>query len=322
VIHSKHQQRCLQFVSLALFFLLADRSLAAFPHAQAPAPTASTPVSGLCVQAAAGDSSAIHRLNQYLLQQDTTAVDYAVALDCLRARAAHDHPDAEFLLGYLFEHGHGVPQDLVKAAANYQAASDRGDSFAQNNLASLYQRGLGVPRDPRKALDLYTASAQRGNAIGQTNLASLYYRGDGVPINVSEAARWFLAAADRGGDSVAQHNLGVLYYRGQGVPQDFAAAAKWIGRSASQGLPAAQADLGFLYETGAGVSQDEFAAYLWYSRASAAGDSDGAARRDAIAHRLSAKQRDEGRALAAAPRSTSHDALTPSPGELAILPKH
>lgn len=320
MIPTAHQLRKTQFPLCVLLFLFLARTLAAVPPPQTPVPPDSIPV--LCAQASAGDSFAVHRLNQYLLQHDSTAANYDAALSWLRNRAANGNPNSEFLLGYLFEHGHGVPQDLAQAITNYQAASSQGNSVAQNNLASLYQRGLGVPRDLQKARELYLSSVRQNNSAAQTNLASMYYVGDGVPRDVSEAARWFLAAANLG-DPTAQHNLGVLYYLGEGVPKDLAASAKWIGRSATQNLGAAQTDLAFLYETGIGVSQDDFAAYLWYSRALASGDSTGASRRDAIARRLTAKQRDEGRTLATTPPSAPHNGFSwPAGSTFSVLPKH
>jgi len=318
VIPFAYQLRKTQFLLLLLISFFVAHLLAALPRPQASAP----PDSSLCSKADSGDPSAIRQLHQYLLQKDAAAPGYDIALSWLRSRAELGDPGSQFLLGYLFEHGHGVPQDLAQAVTNYQAAGLRGDSFAQNNLASLYQRGRGIPRDLQRARELYLLSARRNNSAAQTNLASMYYAGDGVPRDFSEAARWFLAAANQG-DPVAQHNLGVLYYRGEGVPKDFVGAAKWVGRSAAQNLASAQTDLAFLYETGAGVSQDDFAAYLWYSRALACGDSTGASRRDAIARRLSAKQRDEGRTLAANPPSPPHNAFSWSSGAtFSVLPKN
>ena len=321
MIQLQQQLSKTRFILLANLSLLLAHSLGAVPRSQTPATARSESVAVLCTQADSGDSSAIRSLNQYLVQHESSADDYAIALNWLRARAAGDNPDAEFLLGYLFEQGHGVPQDLARAAANYQAASDHGNSFAQNNLASLYQRGLGVPRDLAKAFSLYTAAASQRNPVAETNLASMYYIGAAAPRDYSAAARWFLAAAEQG-DPTAQHDLGVLYYQGLGVPKDLAAAAHWEGLAAINGNPRAQTDLAYLYETGSGVPRDYFAAYLWYSRAIAAGDTSGSSRSEAVARCLNPKQRDEGHALATTRSSSPHpSALVPS-DVFSVLPSH
>jgi len=297
VIPTAHQHPKTHFIPLVMFFFVVTQTFAALPRPQIPVTTLPDPITSLCSRADSGDPVAIQQLREYLLRHDSSSPNYDIAIGWLRSRAASGSANAEFLLGYLLEHGHGVPRDLPQAVANYQDASARGNSFAQNNLAYLYQRGLGLPRDPRKARELYLASARQNNSAAQTNLASMYYIGDGVSRDPAEAARWFLAAANQG-DPIAQHDLGVLYYRGEGVRKDLPAAAKWIGLAATQSLASAETDLAFLYETGSGLSQDEFAAYLWYSRALAAGDSAGASHRDAIARHLNAKQRDEAHALA------------------------
>jgi TPR repeat protein len=322
VFQAKQQVNKTRFILLVNFTVLVAHSLGAAPRSQAPATAKAESVAQLCAHADSGDSSAIRSLNRYLVQYDSGADDYAIALDWLRARAARDNPDAEFLLGYLFEHGHGVPQDLARAAANYQAAANRGNSFAQNNLASLYQRGLGVPRDLDKAFHLYTAAALQRNPVAETNLASMYYVGAAARRDYSAAARWFLAAAEQG-DSTAQHDLGVLYFQGLGVPKDLAAAAHWEGLAAINGNPRAQTDLAYFYETGSGVPRDNFAAYLWYSRAIAAGDTSGSFRSEAVARCLNPKQRDEGHALATTPSSSPRDPLSLVPSDvLSVLPNH
>ena len=61
----------------------------------------------------------------------------------------------------------------------------------------------------------------------------LYDAGHGVPKDYSQAAAWYLKAADQGNDS-AQFNLGQAYADGKGVPQDYVLAHKWLNLSASR----------------------------------------------------------------------------------------
>ena len=321
MIYTAHQRTRSQLIFLSLFFFLAAHALVALPRPQdLQGPALSDSIAELCAKADSGDSLAMQRLNRYLLRYDSSSPDYAIAVDWLRPRASRDIPDAQFVLGYLLEHGHGVPKDLAQAAVNYELAAAHGVAAAQNNLAALYQGGLGVPRDPQKAFELYSSAARLGYSVSQTNLASMYYTGAAVPRDYALAAKWFRAAAEQG-DSIAQHNLGVLYYQGLGVPRDYAAAAHWEGLAAVHGNPLAQTDLAYFYETAAGVPQDYFAAYLWYSRAIANGELSGTSRRDAIARFLNRKQRDEGQAVAAAAPSGNSPTTNPS-GSLALLPTH
>ena len=51
----------------------------------------------------------------------------------------------------MYEFGHGVPQDYVKAALWYQKAADQGNADAQSFLGQMYEDGKGVPQDYVKA---------------------------------------------------------------------------------------------------------------------------------------------------------------------------
>jgi len=303
---------------MLLLFCAQSAVLAASPQTT----VRSDSISSLCSQADSGDSAERRQLTQLLLQHNSAEPDFAPALDCLRFSATRGNPDAQFLLAYLFEHGHGVPRDISLAAKYDAAAAGHGHPIAQNNLAFLYQHGLGVPRDLHKAFDLYTIAAQHGNSVAQTNLASMYLAGKAIPRNYAAAVQWLRAAADQD-NATAQHDLGVLYYLGLGVFRDLTAAAHGEGLAAVHGNTLAQTDLAYFYETGSGVPRDYFAAFLWYSRAIAAGDSSGASRRDSIAHLLNRKQRDEGAAIARSSPSPARDPLTPATaGSLSVLPSH
>lgn len=292
---------------LCIFFLIVSPSFAA-PRQQLT-PISSPSVAELKARAEWGDTPAQQQLSQFLLRSDSTVPGYDLALAWLRAAAQSD-PGAQFLLGYLCEHGHGVPRDYAKAAELYQAAALHGYSLAQNNLASLYQRGLGVPVDLSKAFNLYLAAAQRGNPPAQNNVGTLYFHGLGVTRDLPQAARWFRAAALLG-HPIAQHNLGLLYLDGSGVDLDRAQGAHWITLSAEQGYPSAETDLAYLYEKGLGVPLDYVAAYTWYSRAIAAGDLAGKARLKSLSRIMTPKQLDRATTILHAQAAAPHDPALP-----------
>ena len=68
------------------------------------------------------------------------------ALSWLQSSASQNKPDAQFVLGYLYEHGKGLPLDFSKAAENYRRAALQGYSPAEMNLGALYRHGDGVPK--------------------------------------------------------------------------------------------------------------------------------------------------------------------------------
>jgi uncharacterized protein len=132
-----------------------------------PEANSSVSVAELVSRAGSGDVSAKQQLSRFLLHSEPAAEGYDLAITWLRSLASQSVPQARFLLGYLYEHGRGLPRDYAKAAENYQAAALQDISSAQNNLADLYQRGLGVPRSDQKAIELYRAAAEHGNPIAQ-----------------------------------------------------------------------------------------------------------------------------------------------------------
>lgn len=258
-------------------------------------------------------SAGERQLLQFLLHADPAAPGFGHALEWLRHSASLDSPHAEFVLGYLYQQGRGVPRDYAKAAENYQASALHDNSFAQNNLGFLYQHGLGVPRDPQRAFALYLAAAQQNNASAQSNLATMYYTGSGVPRDDTQAARWFRSAAQLG-DAEAQHDLAVFYSEGKGVEVNFKEAARWEELSARQGYVLAETGLALLYLSGKGVPLDYVSAHAWFSRAVASGDRSAVAPLKSLSRIMTPKQLDRARIyLASLPPASS----TPSVAQAA-----
>ena len=73
--------------------------------------------------------------------------EYVAASQLLLPPARVGNPIAETYLGFMYQHGRGVPQDYVEAARWFRAAAEQGEPEAQFFLALLYDRGFGVGRD-------------------------------------------------------------------------------------------------------------------------------------------------------------------------------
>lgn len=90
--------------------------------------------------------------------------DYMAAAQILFPKAAAGDARAQGLLGFLYEHGQGVPQDYAAAAFYYSCAAEQGEATAQYLLGLLYDKGRGVPLDvvlAQKWLILAAARADR-----------------------------------------------------------------------------------------------------------------------------------------------------------------
>jgi uncharacterized protein len=293
------QQR---FISLFTLFSLLLALLAAIPPARAKSqsqPERRYTKSELTALAERGDANAQLWLGRYVLTHNPSADEAQSAMKWLRASAAQNNPEAEFYLGYLYEHGQFVPRNQALAAENYAAAAAQHYAMAENNLASLYQRGQGVKKNLRKAFELYLAASQQGNAVAQTNLANMYYGGSGVTKDYGQTVYWLRKSADAGFPD-AENNLAYFYYYGIGIQQDYTEAARLIQLAVQQNLAAAETSLGYLYEQGKGMPLDYVAAYSWYSRAVAGGDQTGEGHRKQLARVMTRKQLDEANALTTA----------------------
>jgi TPR repeat protein len=72
--------------------------------------------------------------------------DYVRAVRELIPAAARGNARAQAQLGFMYEHGFGVPQNYVAAADLYQSAAAQGDAFGRSRLGLSYDKGHGVPQ--------------------------------------------------------------------------------------------------------------------------------------------------------------------------------
>jgi TPR repeat protein len=73
--------------------------------------------------------------------------DYIRAFRELAPLAERENATALGLLGFMYEHGFGVPLAYDAAADLYARAAIQGNPFAQAMLGLMYDKGHGVPQD-------------------------------------------------------------------------------------------------------------------------------------------------------------------------------
>jgi TPR repeat protein/uncharacterized caspase-like protein len=162
-----------------------------------------------------------------------------------------------------------TPQ-AAETASRYRKAADRGEAWAQRELAKMYAIGNGVSYDAAEAVRWYRKAAERDDVESMFRMGYALEKGCGVARDEAEAATWYRRAADRG-HGMAHNNLGAFYRNGRGVGRDDAEAAKWYHLAAEQGVPIACENLGYLYQHGQGVTKDPAEAVKWYRKAADAG---------------------------------------------------
>ena len=102
------------------------------------------------------------RGGEYVVR-DRASLKSSLAVWLEQARSGD--PEAQTIVGELFERGVGATPDPGAAAAWYQRAAEAGYARAQVNLGHLYENGLGVAKDARRALSLYRQAAGMPDAI-------------------------------------------------------------------------------------------------------------------------------------------------------------
>jgi uncharacterized protein len=143
-------------------------------------------------------------------------------------------PRYQTFVGYCYDIGRGISQDVGLAAHWYKQAAQNGSTDGMYNLALMCEAGRGVQLDTARAIALYEQASRKGHLQSQSNLAVRYLEGRGVETNVAEGLRLLRKAARRG-DGKAQFNLGRAYLRGEGVRKSVSHAETWLSRAAESG---------------------------------------------------------------------------------------
>jgi len=73
--------------------------------------------------------------------------DYGLASQLLLIAAERGSPTAQTYLGYMYQHGLGVPRDYAVSASWLNQAAVQGEPTAQFLLGLLFDKGYGVPQD-------------------------------------------------------------------------------------------------------------------------------------------------------------------------------
>ena len=196
--------------------------------------------------------------------------DYDRALQILQPLADSGDPEAQKIMGIMYDYGHGVAKDQQAALNWYLRAADQGNPDVQYHVGAKFFHGEGTAQDYAAAAKWWELAANGGQVDAQFNLGLMYYRGMVMTKDDAKAAQLFQQAAEQGhGD--AQYVLGLLYSFGHGVAKNYTTALEWFQKSSDQGVARAQFNMGVFYESGYGVEKDLEQARNWYGRASAQG---------------------------------------------------
>jgi len=85
--------------------------------------------------------------------------------------------------------------DYVRAAQELSPLAQRGNAKALGLIGFLYEHGFGEPQDYDVAADFYSRGAVQGNPFAQAMLGLMYDKGHGVPLDFTLAYKWLNLAA-------------------------------------------------------------------------------------------------------------------------------
>lgn len=77
---------------------------------------------------------------------------------------------AQYNLGFMYEHGNGVPINYAVALKWYEEAAKTGHRGAEFRIGVMYEEGKGVGKDTRLARQWYESAASKGNQLAMSAL--------------------------------------------------------------------------------------------------------------------------------------------------------
>lgn len=130
---------------------------------------------------------------------------YAEAIAWWTEQAAKGDVEAARRLGVEYMDGKGgvVERDYEKARQYHLQAAKGGDRRSMMDLGTMYEHGLGVPADLIEAARWYEWSAKYGYGPAQYNFATMLETGDAGRQDVVEAYMYYVLAAEQGVQGIA-----------------------------------------------------------------------------------------------------------------------
>lgn len=197
---------------------------------------------------------------------------YLDAVTGLRKAVDEDRDrDAQYLLGWCYATGNGVPRSLLQAEQAFFGAATRSQPAAQYSLGRL-RIDTAQPGNSKRVLsgvDSLKAAAEQGMAAAMRILGTLYR--SGIPgafeADVDEALSWFRKAGEAG-DAEGIYLQGVLLEGSELGTPDAAAALALFNQAAANGSASAMLRLGEMAMQQA--TPDRATAIGWYEKAAGA----------------------------------------------------
>jgi uncharacterized protein len=112
-------------------------------------------------------------------------------LHATKAADVHHIPQAEHLVGIIYEYGIGIPQDFTKAVTYYRRAAEQRYIESMYHLALMYVYGRGTDIQLPRGLSLFEAGCEANHAPSCHYMGIMKTYGYGTAVDYHEAVLWF-----------------------------------------------------------------------------------------------------------------------------------
>ena len=179
-------------------------------------------------------------------------------------------------------------EHYATALRSWLPLAEAGDPEAQANVGYMYEEGLGVSQQLDVAVGWYEKAAASGSMQANHNLGMIFAEGRGAPQSWVRALRYFEEAAND--IPASRYMIGYTYFQGEGNIQNRPRAFREFMDAALDGYADAQYMIAFMYLDGSGIPKQPIQAYVWARLAHDNNQSQAAELVDAASNRISSGQ--------------------------------
>lgn len=179
-------------------------------------------------------------------------------------------------------------EHYATALRSWLPLAEAGDPEAQANVGYMYEEGLGVSQQLDIAVGWYEKAAASGSMQASHNLGMIFAEGRGAPQSWVRALRYFEEAAND--IPASRYMIGYTYFQGEGNIQNRPRAFREFMDAALDGYADAQYMIAFMYLDGSGIPKQPIQAYVWASLAHNNDQIQAAELIDAAGNRISSGQ--------------------------------
>ena len=195
---------------------------------------------------------------------------YVESVKYYQKAADLNHTLSILYLGFAYEKGLGISQDVNKAKELYEKACKMKEPKAYYRLAFYYRY---VEKNNQLSTRNFKIGADMGHPLSMNAYGICLRDGIGCDVNIEEAISYFEKGSNLN-EMYSAYNLGCLYKNGKHVKQDFEKAITYLSKAATLGHVDACKQLYFIYFNNSNYPTNYNEALKWVNIGVEKGDSD------------------------------------------------